>query len=537
MNYFQAIKKSFDKTSFSQLYGNADMEKPKFENGILYLPLSLLRCAAETAFRDAAFFLRETQLKLLAQRLEENSPGCNDRMVISMLLKNAISASKGEFCLCQDTGTAIIYAWKSESVRTGPGEREALEQGAAAAYKNNYLRSSIAGASSFFDEYNTGDNLPAQIHIESVPDDETSPDGPSYRLLFIAKGGGSSNRTKLFSMNKSLLEEKAFDAFLEEHIKALGTAACPPYRLALVAGGLSPEQNLEVQKLASSEILDTCPYFGDETESSALIRRDRQWEERVMEIGRKSGLGAQFGGTSLLLDARVLRMPRHAASCPVSIGVSCAAHRCILARIDRNGLFIENLVSDPASFLNEQKLSLGIAEIEAAPLRINLDQPIKETLNELSALKAGSLILLSGKLLVARDAAHLKWHKLITDGKNLPNYLFKYAVYYAGPAAAPPGRIIGSLGPTTAERMDPYAEKLMSRGASLITLAKGERSPAWETVCKKYGGAYLVTVGGAAALMAQDHVTGSELIDYPELGMEAVRLIIVRDMPALVMNV
>jgi fumarate hydratase class I len=349
-------------------------------------------------------------------------------------------------------------------------------------------------------------------------------------------------------MTKALLEKDRFEAFLEEKIKALGTAACPPYRIALVVGGPSPEFNLETLKLATAEALDAAPYLGegeDETAPGPLIRRDRYWEDRVMEIGKRGGLGAQFGGTGLLLDARVLRLPRHAASCPVSIGVSCSAHRNILAFIDREGLHMEKLAETPEAFLRSRGIDPYAAQIvpqaaagarigEASVPRINLNRPLKDICAELSALSPGDKTLLSGKLLVARDAAHLKWRALLAGGSPLPGYLFKYPIYYAGPAASPPGKIIGSLGPTTAQRMDPYGDEFMSRGASLITLAKGNRTALWQKACKTYGGFYLGTIGGAAALLAEENVVSNELLDYPELGMEAVRLIEVRDLLAFI---
>jgi fumarate hydratase class I len=545
MDLFRLVTKAFEKTEFKIV--DTGEEKPRFEGGRLFIPPAMLRRAAEEGFRELAFFLRESHLGLLAGRLKDPELSANDRLAIRLLLKNAISAAGGEFALCQDTGTAVIYGWKEERVFTGADDREALEAGAAGAYKKNYLRSSQTGAYSFFDEFNTGDNLPAQVHIESVPSagmgPEASPPGGAYRFLFLAKGGGSSNKTGLFPMTKALLEKGAFEQFLEEKIRALGTAACPPYRLAIVVGGTSPELNLEVLKFATAEALDAAPFFteGEDAEKARgnWIRRDAYWEKRAMEIGRAAGLGAQFGGPSLLLDARVLRLPRHAASCPVSIGVSCVAHRNLYAFIDREGLHIERLCSNPAAFLKGLGFSPDLnagkeARDSENAARINLDRPIKEVCRELSAFKAGDRLLLSGRLLVARDAAHLKWRRMAGEGQDLPEYLFKYPVYYAGPAATPPGRIIGSLGPTTAGRMDGYAEEFMSRGASLVTVAKGNRSAFWRESCRRYGGFYLGTIGGAAALLAGEHVTANELIDYPELGMEAVRLITVRDLPAFI---
>lgn len=532
------IRGAFDKTAFDLVEGNGPVSKNAEGGGKrLYVPPELLRRAAELGFARLSFFFRPGHLTLLSDRLQDPGISENDRLAVTMLLKNSVTAAKGELALCQDTGTAVIYGWKDEGIYTGAGDRSELEAGTAAAYKNNCLRSSQIAFSSFFDEYNTGNNLPAQIHIEAAGGlSEGGKADPAYRFLFIAKGGGSSNKTSLFQMTKALLEEAAFERFLEEKIGALGTAACPPYRLAVVAGGSSPEFNLEVQKLAAAEALDCIPYFGEaETSGQPLAARDRYWEEKTMEIGRRTGLGAQFGGTSLLLDARVIRLPRHAASFPVSVGVSCIAHRCLLAYIDREGLHLEKTVSDPAAFLRNRGVVLENAGTGAAVKQVSLfRKPVKEVCRELDACKAGDGVLLSGKLLVARDAAHLKWHGLLERGKPLPGYLYEYPVFYAGPAETPPGRVIGSLGPTTAGRMDPYAEEFLSRGAALITLAKGNRSAPWREACKKYGGFYLGTIGGAAALLADENVTASEILDYPELGMEAVRLITVQNLPAFI---
>ena len=530
MDLFPAILRAFEKTSFRTV--NTGKEKPRSEGRCLIIPPALLEKAAEEGFRELSFFLRESQLALLARRLVGNDASENDRFVIRSLLRNAVVSSKGELALCQDTGTAVICGWKDEGILSGR-DRDALETGIAAAYKNNFLRSSLVSPSSFFGEFNTGDNLPAQIRIEAVT---AGIRGPAYRFLFSARGGGSSNMTGFFSMTGALLEENAFDAFLREKITALGTSACPPYRLAVVVGGTSPELNLEALKLAVAEALDQVPCFSGEPRQAVLgetaIWRDRYWEERAMEIGRQSGLGAQFGGTSLLLDARVLRLPRHAASCPVSIGVSCAAHRNILALIDSEGLHIERLVRDPETLLRNTGVDLSAENWAGSAYCLNLEKPVREICRELSGLRAGARLLVSGKLLVARDAAHRKWHALLAEGGKLPDYLFEYPIYYAGPSATPPGRIIGSLGPTTAGRMDPYGEELLSRGASLITLAKGNRFENWKKLCAVYGGYYLGTLGGSAALMSQENVSGCEILDYPELGMEAVRLVTVKNLPA-----
>ncbi|MDR1178276.1 MAG: FumA C-terminus/TtdB family hydratase beta subunit [Spirochaetaceae bacterium] len=550
------ILSAFTHTRFSAL----NIEIPRLENKRLFLPPGLLKTLSREAFRRIAFYMRENHLGLLAAALNDSESSENEKLVLKTMLKNAEVAARGELALCQDTGTASIYGWKDNSVVTGYDDEEELSAGAVLAYNENNLRASMVAASSFFDEYNTGDNLPVQCHIAACPD---SAGGPVYRFLFVAKGGGSSNKTAYFSMTKALLEEKAFGVFLEEKIRLLGTAACPPYRLALVAGGQSPEYNLEVLKLATSEILDYAPAFvpgenRDESRSRGWIRRDRYWEDRIMEIGRRTGLGAQFGGKHLLLDVRVIRLPRHAASFPVSIGVSCSAHRNMLGYVDAAGVYLENLVEQPPVWLKERGISAlslqsgasggatpgGTASDGAipgggtscgrtygGPAVIDLNRPMREILAGLGRFKTGDRMLLSGKLIVARDAAHLNWHTLLSGGKELPSYIFEHPIYYAGPSAAPPGKISGSIGPTTAQRMDPYAGELMSLGASLITLSKGNRSPAWTAACKKYGGFYLGAIGGAAALPAEENILSQKIIDYPELGMEAVRLIEVRDFP------
>ncbi|GAB6392685.1 MAG: fumarate hydratase [Treponematales bacterium] len=537
MNLIPAIRAAFGAAAFRKVETD---EKPAFRGEQLFVPPQVLTQAAEVCFRELAFYFRESYLALLAAKLNDPDASANDRFVIRALLKNAVIAAGGELPSCQDTGTAAVFAWKDEAVFSAADERRALERGIEAAYRDNYLRSSQTAALSFFEEGGTGMNLPAAIHIEAVQGGGAGREGPAYRFLFSAKGGGSSNKTAFFSMPPALLEEKAFDAFLQEKITALGTAACPPYQLAVIVGGASPEENMEVLKLATSGLLEHVPFFenplrGERAETGP--RRDKFWEERAMEIGRDSGLGAQFGGGALLLSARVLRLPRHAASCPVSIGVSCAAHRNMLAVVNSGGLLIERLAHEPALLLREEGIALDDNAAAAAP-EINLDRPLREICRSLKALSAarepGAMALLSGKLLVARDRAHLRWHELIAQGKPLPSYLFEHPVYYAGPSETPPGRVIGSLGPTTAQRMDGYGEELMSRGASLVTLAKGNRSEAFRECCKKHGGFYLGTIGGAAALLSSEHISAARVIDYPDLGMEAVRLITVRKLPAFV---
>ncbi len=500
---------------------------PRLEGGRLRIPEALLRELSREAFRRVSFYFRETHLAALASVLSDRDASGNDRFVASALLRNAVVASRGELPLCQDTGTATVAGWKSEGCFSGSDEAAAIAEGARAAYGTYHLRSSQVGASSFFDEFDTKTNLPAQVHLEAVPDGSN---GPEYRLLFVAKGGGSANKTAFFQMTKALLEPDKFEAFLKEKIASLGTAACPPYRLAVVVGGTSAEENLRVLKLATTEILDGAS--AEPAASDGAIYRDSYWEGRIMEIARGCGLGAQFGGVALALDARVVRLSRHAASCPVSIGVSCSAHRNMLAKIDSSGAYLEALVEKPAEYLESRGVRLEADGPGGA--EIDLDRPMAEIRAALSSLPVGSRVTLSGRLLVARDAAHLKWHNLLKAGLPLPGYLALHPIIYAGPADTPPGRVIGSFGPTTAQRMDEYADELMSRGASLVTLAKGNRGPALVKACAAYGGFYLGTIGGAAALIADENILESEVVDYPELGMEAVRLIRVKDLAAFV---
>ena len=523
------IDAAFEAAKFRRL--EVQGAEPALKDGQLEVPPELLREVSREAFRRISFYFRRSHLRGLAETLSDDAASDNDRFVAETLLRNAEVSARGELPLCQDTGTPTIVGWKSESVRTRAADADFLSEGIREAYERYNLRSSQVGASSFFDEFDTRTNLPAQIHIEAIPDGAAA-GGPSYRFLFVAKGGGSANKTAFFQMTKALLEPERFDAFLREKVAALGVAACPPYRLAVVVGGTSAEENLRVLKLATTEILDFAP--DDPTAAGGTLFRDKFWERRLMEIARGCGVGAQFGGTALALDARVLRLTRHAASCPVSIGVSCSAHRNALAVIDSGGARLEELEERPAEFL----ASIGVEFASPATrgavgdARIDLDAPMAEIRRALSARRIGDRVLLSGRILVARDAAHLKWHALIKSGAELPSYLTRHPILYAGPAATPPGRTIGSFGPTTAQRMDEYAEELMSRGASLVTMAKGNRSAAWTAACTAHGGFYLGIVGGAAALIAQENILESGVVDYPELGMEAVRLIRVRDLPS-----
>lgn len=505
------------------------------------LPVPGLAAFAESAFSRLSFTFTKEHLEALASicRTGKNNP--NDAMVARFLLENAVVSARGVFPLCQDTGIANVFVWKDDGfavpggTATGGDVASEISAGVETAYRTKNLRLSTVTTDDFFSERDPGNNLPAQISVQST----TPRDGvaPACRFLFCAKGGGSSNKTKLVQATKAILTESAFEAWLKAEIPALGTAACPPYSIAVVVGGLSPEQNLLALKLATAGYFDERLPGWDYRVMGVEPTRAPEWERRARDIASSCGLGAQFGGTALALSARVLRLPRHGASCPVSIGVSCCAHRNLRGYADAGGWYLERTVSDPMS-LPAVRDALASRNVDSALPQaklIDLDGGIERVRKELSALRPGTPVFLSGKLLVARDAAHARWRALLADDKPLPAYASEHPILYAGPALTPEGRAIGSFGPTTAGRMDEYADELMKRGSSLVTIAKGNRSEAWRSACERYGATYLGTVGGAAALIAERFILDSKTIDYPELGMEAVRLVTVRDLPSFVL--
>lgn len=549
---------------------------------------SILAPFAEQAFKRLSFTFPEAHLESLRKVACDPAASENDRLVAVKLLENAVIAAKGVLPLCQDTGVAQIFAWKDETVCSVlsaldgsvyfGSETEALSAGIGKAYKENNLRFSINVPSSLFDEKNSATNLPAQIDIFATHKTDrggecnisgtggnvrangdaaasgvcdTSEAGssltvlPSYRFLFCAKGGGSSNKTDFTCATKALLNPQAFERFLQTKIAALGTAACPPYTIAVVIGGLSPEQNLLTLKLATTGYWDTAKMLNKTagairwTDTVGGVRplRCKDWEERVLRIAAETGLGAQFGGSHLAAHARVFRLPRHGASCFASIGVSCNAHRNLVGYISREGAFLQKNVADPQPFLQAalQFHSRLTNALKAEPVHIDLCS-IDSTRAELSRYPVGQAFLFSGEILVARDAAHARWKTRLEKGESLPDYTLRYPILYAGPAETPDGAVIGSFGPTTANRMDPYADDLMGRGAALITVAKGNRSELWRIACKKYGAFYLGTIGGAAALIAEKHITARRILDYPDLGMEAVQLITVKDLPVFLIT-
>jgi fumarate hydratase, class I len=479
-----------------------------------------LELLAAQAVSDLSFYLRTSHLEMLARILDDPEATDNDRFVAYMMLRNTVISSKEDLPWCQDTGTAIVIARKGEDVYTGTDDAEHLSRGIYETYKNKNLRYSQVIPLSMFEEKNTGSNLPAQIDIYSTT-------GNNYEFLFITKGGGSANKTFLYQQTKSLLNEESLEKFVRDKIRDLGTSACPPYHLALVIGGTSAEATLKTVKTASAGYLDQLPLTGNE---AGRAFRDIEWEKRIEKICHEYGVGAQFGGKYFVHDVRVIRLPRHAASCPVGLGVSCSADRNIKAHITEKGIFIEELEKNPARFMPAKP-----PELEKA-VEINLDRPIQEVLSELKKHPVKTRLSLTGTLIVARDIAHAQIKKLIDDGKPMPEYFKNHPIYYAGPAKTPAGMPSGSFGPTTAGRMDSYVDLFQSMGGSLIMLAKGNRSRQVIEACKKYGGFYLGSVGGPAAILAAENIKSVEIVDFEDLGMEAIRKIRVENMAAFIIT-
>jgi len=478
--------------------------------------LSLL---SETAFRDVSHLLRTQHLEKLAAILDDPQASRNDRFVALELLQNAVISSEGEFPMCQDTGTAIVIGKKGHLIWTDGSDEAALSRGVYNAYQKHNFRYSQHAPLSMYEEKNTLTNLPAQIELYAAK-------GDAYGFLFVAKGGGSANKTYLFQETKALLNPEALVAFMKNKMKTLGTAACPPYHLAFVVGGLSAELNLKTVKLASAGYLDGLPVKGS---AAGHAFRDIELEEKIQAVSRDLDIGAQFGGKYFCLDTRVIRLPRHGASCPVGVGVSCSADRNIKAKITREGIFLEKLESNPKRFLP------GVTSSEETAVPINLDQPMAAICAELSRYPVKTPLLLSGKIIVARDIAHAKLKERIDQGGDLPPYFKDHIIYYAGPAKTPAGYASGSFGPTTAARMDPYVPLFQKLGGSLVMLAKGNRSKIVTDACKAYGGFYLGSIGGPAARLGRDCITAMKVIAYEELGMEAIFEITVKDFPAFIL--
>ena len=473
---------------------------------------------AREAFTDVSFYLRATHLEKLRAILDDPEATDNDRFVAHTMLINQVVSAEGELPTCQDTGTAIVIGKKGENVFTGANDAMHLSKGIFDTFLNRNLRYSQVVPFSMTEEKNTGSNLPAQIDIYAE-------EGNKYEFLFITKGGGSGNKTFLYQQTKALLNEENLTKFVKEKIKDLGTSACPPYHLALVIGGTSAEATLATVKKASAGYLDHLPTEG---KMGGQAFRDLEWEEKVLKICQESGIGAQFGGKYFVHDVRVIRLPRHAASCPVGLGVSCSADRNIKAKITEEGIFLEELEKNPRRFLPEKSPEM------ADPVNIDLDRPMEEVLAELAKHPVKTRLNLNGTLIVARDIAHAQIKEMIDSGKPMPDYFKKHPVYYAGPAKTPKGMASGSFGPTTAGRMDSYVDEFQSMGGSMIMVAKGNRSKQVTDACKKYGGFYLGSIGGPAAILAKESIKEVEIVDFEELGMEAVRKIKVENFPAFI---
>ena len=481
---------------------------------------AVLREVSRQAFDDIAHLLRPSHLAQLRKVVDDPASSGNDKFVAMELLRNANIAAGRVLPGCQDTGTAIVMAHKGERVLTGGDDVCALSHGVFDAYQQRNLRYSQLAPLDMYTEKNTGSNLPAQVEIYAEPGDE-------YELLFIAKGGGSANKTFLYQETKALLNPSSLLAFVEAQLKTIGTSACPPYHLALVIGGTSAEFTLKTVKLASTRYLDRLP-----TSGNALGRafRDLDMERQVLDIAEHIGVGAQFGGKYFAHDARVIRLPRHGASCPVGLGVSCSADRQVLAKITRDGVFLEQLEENPAKYLPD----VTADDLDSECVRIDLDRPIRDILAELTQYPVATRLSLSGTMVVARDIAHAKLKERIDQGEGLPAYMQDHMVYYAGPAKKPKGRASGSFGPTTAGRMDSYVELFQSHGGSLVMLAKGNRSRQVTEACARHGGFYLGSIGGPAARLADHSIRSVEVLEYPELGMEAIWKIQVEDFPAFI---
>ena len=498
--------------------GVSTFETP--EGTFLKVDPSAITLLTSTAMRDIAHLLRSGHLQQLRNILDDPEASDNDRFVALDLLKNASISAGGILPMCQDTGTAIVKGKKGQFVFTGGGDEEAIAKGVYDTYLTSNLRYSQMAPINMYDEVNTGNNLPAEIKVSAV-------DGNEYKFLFMAKGGGSANKSYLFQETKALLNEKTLLPWLFDKMKTLGTAACPPYHLAVVIGGTSAELAVETAKLASARYLDALPTTGSKTGHAF---RDLDLEAKVLKLAQDTGIGAQFGGKYFCHDVRIIRLPRHGASCPVAFAVSCSADRQALGKITAKGVFIEELETDPARFLPE----VTHDDLDGEVVNIDLTRPMSEIREALSKYPVKTRVMLTGPMVVARDIAHAKIKERLDSGGGMPQYLKDYCVYYAGPAKTPDGMASGSFGPTTAGRMDSYVDEFQAAGGSMVMLAKGNRSRQVTDACNKHGGFYLGSIGGPAARLALDCITKVEVLEYPELGMEAVWKIEVRDFPAFI---
>lgn len=488
---------------------------------ILKVQPEALTLLAKQAFHDTNFMLRRAHNEQVAKILKDPEATDNDKYVALSFLRNAEVAAKGELPFCQDTGTAIIHGEKGQAVWTGFCDEEALSLGVFQTYTTDSLRYSQNAPLSMYEEKNTKCNLPAQIDIEAV-------EGNEYNFLCVVKGGGSANKSYLYQETKAILNPKTLVPYLIEKMKSLGTAACPPYHIAFVIGGTSAEKTMLTVKLASTHFYDNLPTTGDET---GRAFRDVELEKTLLEAAQNIGLGAQFGGKYMAHDVRVIRLPRHGASCPVGMGVSCSADRNIKAKINKDGVWIEKLDCNPGELIPEEYRKAG----EGETIKIDLNQPMSEVCKELSKYPVSTRVSLTGTIIVARDIAHARMKELLDSGKELPQYIKDHPVLYAGPAKTPAGHPCGSMGPTTANRMDPYVDLFQSHGGSMVMIAKGNRTQVVTDACKKHGGFYLGTIGGIAAVLSESSIKSIECIEWPELGMEAVYKIEVQDFPAFIL--
>ena len=488
---------------------------------VLKVDPEALTFLAREAMRDVSFLLRPKHLEQVAAILDDPEASLNDRGVALAMLYNAEVSAEGVLPLCQDTGTATILAKKGQQVWTGGGDAEALARGVYETYNRENLRYSQTIPLTMYGEKNSGNNLPAQIDLIAT-------DGMEYKLLFVAKGGGSANKTYLFQETKARLTTEKLVPFLTEKMKTLGTAACPPYHLAFVIGGTSAEVTLKTVKLASTGYLDELPTEGNDLGQAF---RDLELEKQLLEAAQQTGIGAQFGGKYFALDVRVVRLPRHGASAPIGMGVSCSAHRNVKAKITRDGLFLEELERNPGRFIPDEYRK----KEDAPAVAIDLNRPMAEILAELTEHPVKTRLSLTGPMIVARDIAHAKIKERIDSGEDMPQYLKDHPVYYAGPAKTPEGMPSGSFGPTTAGRMDPYVDEFQAQGGSMVMIAKGNRSQQVTDACEKHGGFYLGSIGGPAAVLAKENIKKVELLEYPELGMEAIYRIEVENFPAFIL--
>ncbi|MEC8006752.1 MAG: fumarate hydratase [Pseudomonadota bacterium] len=520
INYSEMFPLADDPTPYRKISDDFVSAAPFAGGEMLTIDPQALTLLTETAFHDISHYLRPGHLRQLANIIADPEASNNDRFVAIEFLKNANVAAGGVLPMCQDTGTAIVMGKKGERVFTGADDERAISMGVAETYLKHNLRYSQMAPLDMFNEKNTGTNLPAQVEIYATP-------GDAYKFLFIQKGGGSANKSFLYQQTKAVLNPKSLIEFLDVQLRTLGTAACPPYHLAVVVGGTSAELNMKTVKLASTKYLDGLPTAGSE---SGHAFRDLEMEQEILQLTQSMGIGAQFGGKYFCHDVRVIRLPRHGASCPIGIGVSCSADRQALGKITRDGVFVEQLETNPAQYLPD----VDQEELGGEVVAIDLNQPMDEIRRTLSQYPIKTRVSLTGTIIVARDIAHAKLQERLDRGEGLPDYFKNHPIYYAGPAKTPDGMASGSFGPTTAGRMDSYVAPFMAAGGSHVMLAKGNRSPVVRQACHEHGGFYLGSIGGAAAKLALNSIKKVEVQEYEELGMEAIWQIQVENFPAFI---